>query len=94
MGEGLRDARACGPFIGEFVQDLGDARGAEQVHLDGAVQGRVEGHRGRGVDDDVTRPEQGSPGLVERQPVSSDVAGDRVETAGDHIVKTLAKLTA
>ena len=66
--------------------------GPEQVHLDGAVQRGVEGHRRRTVDHDVAGRQQVPPVLVEAETVAPDVSGDRVQPAGDLVVEPLAEL--
>ena len=77
---------------GELFQGLGDPRRTEQVDLDGAVQGSVEGDGGGRVDHDVARAQQGPSRLVEGEPVASDVAGDRVEAPGDHVIEARTEL--
>jgi hypothetical protein len=61
------------------VEHIGDARRADEVHLDGGVDRRVERHCGCGVDHDVAPGEE--RGVVGGQPqaVGPDVAGDHPE---------------
>jgi hypothetical protein len=67
----------------ELVEHLRDAHRAEQVDLDGGVEGRVERHRGRGVDDDVAGGEQRPAFGVEAEAVGGDVARDGGDPGGD-----------
>ena len=94
MGQARSDAFLPGPLGGELSQGVGHPQRAEQVHLDGAVQGRVEGHRRRSVNHDVAGAEQASPDLVEGEPVSSHVRGNRANAPGDHLLEAPAELGA
>ena len=71
----------------EFVAQVGDARGAEQVDLDRGVERRVERHRGGGVDDGVARRPDGTVGVVQAEPVTGDVTGHDDHAAGDRSVE-------
>ena len=71
----------------ELVARLRQAGGAEEVDLDGEVEGGVERHRGGGVDDGVAAGEDRPSGLVEPEPVGADVAGHHLNAAGDHLVE-------
>ena len=96
MGQGRQRHLACAHARGQAPLKVSATRvRAEQVHLDGAVQGRVEGHRRRRVDHDVTgrRADRG-PASSRPSPSLPDVAGDRVEPAGDHVVEAPAELAA
>ena len=71
----------------QIVERGRDAHGAEQVDLDRGVEGRVERHRGRRVDDDVATGQDGPAGLVETQAVTADVTGHRRQALGDEVVE-------
>jgi hypothetical protein len=60
----------------QLVEDGGDAGRAEQVDLDGGVEGGVEGDRRRGVDDDVAGGDERPAVVVEAEAVGAHVAGD------------------
>jgi hypothetical protein len=92
MGQGLGDTFLGGPFSSKLPQGVRDTQRTEKVHLDGPVQGRVECHGRGSVNDDVTRPEHGSPSFVERKPVSSHVPANRVKTPGDHFFESIPEL--
>ena len=63
------------------VQQIRDAGRAEQVHLDGTVERRIERDaRGR-VDDDIARGERGSIRVVQSESIGSDVAGHHRQTS-------------
>jgi hypothetical protein len=74
----------------ELVQQRHDPRGAQQVDLHGAVEWRVEGDRGRRVDDDVARGERGPIVLAEPEAVGADVAGDGAHAPRGHLLEALA----
>ncbi len=66
------------PGLGRgLLDDLGDPGRAEQVDLDGAVEGGVEVDGGGRVDDGVAAGEEGPPVGVEAEAVGGHVAGDR-----------------
>ncbi len=94
MGQGPRGTFLCCTLGRELVQRLGNSRRTEQVHLDGTVQGRVERDRCGAVDHDVAGGEEFAPCLVEREAVASDVAGNRMQAAGDLVVEPIAELAA
>ena len=68
----------------ERLQRLHDPRRAEEVHLDGRVERRVERHGRGGVDDDGARGQGLAAGVVEGEPIRSDVARDRGDPLGNH----------
>ena len=71
----------------QVLQCLRDPSRPEEVHLDRAVEGRVEGHGGGGVDDEIA-PGQGLSSLiVEPEPVPADVPGDHRDPLGDQRVE-------
>ena len=74
------------------LQRLGDAHGAHQVDLDGAVQRAVERHGGGGVDDNVAAGEHGAVNVVQPQPVGADIAADGHDAAGDHGLEVLCRV--
>jgi hypothetical protein len=76
------------------VERLDDAAGTEEVHLDRAVERRVEGDRGGRVDDDVAAGQRGPALVVEAEAVGADVAGDRGDPPGDLVVEPVAQLPA
>ncbi len=57
----------------------GDARGPQEVDLDGRVEGGVEGDRRRRVDDDVARRQDSPPLVVEIEAVVAHVSRHRDE---------------
>ena len=73
----------------EIVERGHDATRAEEVHLDGGVERRVEGHGGRRVDHHGAGRQRGSPVLVEREAVGRDVAGDRGDPRRDEVREAL-----
>ena len=73
----------------ELVAQVGDAGGAHEVDLDRSIEGRVETHRRRRVDDDVTGREQLSPGGIETETITTDIAGHRGDAPCGHLGETL-----
>jgi len=73
----------------EVLERGDDARRAEEVDLDGAVEGRVEGDGGGGVDDHGARRQDGAVRLVEAEAVGADVAGDHLDPPGHQFVDGL-----
>ena len=72
-------ARGDGHEVGGDVKigaEGGDTGGAEEVDLDGLIEGGVEGDGRRGVDHDVDGGEDLASAGVEAEPVAGHVAGD------------------
>lgn len=70
------------------------ARRAEQVHLDGGVEGGVEGDGGGGVHDHVARGEKASSVVIEVEAVAPHVPAHRHEPGRHFVVETVAELGA
>ena len=66
----------------DVIAQVGDARRAEEVDLHGGVERRVERHGRSGVDHGVAAGEDRAVGVVQSQPVTGDVAGDRGDPGG------------
>src|SRR5579875_537176 len=97
VGGGHRDEvreRRAGAFGREVQERPGDACRPEEVDLDGAVERRVEAHRGSGVDDDVAGGELAATGVVQAEALACDVAGDRDHPSRHLVVESLAELGA
>ncbi len=77
---------------GQRLDGRGHARRAQQVDLDGGVQGGVEGHCGGRVDDDVARGEHEPALVVEAESVTPDIAPDGPEPGGHGLVEAVAEL--
>ena len=74
------------PQIG---QCLDDPDGTQQVDLDCLIERRVEAHRGRRVDDGVTRGQRGSTVVVQAESVDGHVAGHSGHPARGHLGETV-----
>ena len=79
-------------LIPEVLERLDDADAAQEVDVDGGVEGGVEAHSGGGVDDGVAPGEQAPTLVVEPHAVGRDVAGDDPHPAGDLVVEAVAQL--
>ena len=79
----------------EVLERLDDAHGAQQVDLDGLVEWRVEADDRRRMDEEVAAGEGGAALVIEAEAVDGDVAGERGDATGDHLLEAvLAELLA
>ena len=87
----MRCTGACraGRRVGHRLQH---PEGPDQVDLDGGVEGGVEAHPGRGVDDGGAGGEQGPALVVEAEPVDRHVARDHRDPPGHLGVEAVAQL--
>ncbi len=76
----------------QLLHDLHHPDRAQEVDLDRLVQGRVERHRCRRVDEDVGSAQVLAARLVKAQPVDADVASDRHQPASHLFVEPVAQL--
>ena len=77
---------------GRRLDGGGDARGPQEVDLDGGVEGGVEGDGGGRVDDDVARGQDLPALVVEAEPVPAHVTGHRHQAAFDLVGEAVAPL--
>ena len=69
----------------EVGEGAGDPYRAEQVDLDGLVEGGVEAHHGGRVDEKVASGERGPPLVVQSEPFGGDITGHWRDPSGGHL---------